>query len=69
VRGRGDRLGKIGGPWACRDTRLPVATIIEVLEDPPIETVMEPFDVTREQIRPVLNVEARSLAPADAHPV
>ncbi len=61
--------GKVGGAWVFRDTRLPVATIIENLEDLPIEQVMEQFDVTREQISAVLNFVARSLAPVDAHPL
>ena len=64
--------GKVGGAWVFRDTRLPVATVIENLEDLTIEEVMEQFDVTREQITAVLDFVARSLrtsapAPADAH--
>ena len=41
--------GKVSGAWAFRDTRLPVATVIENLEDLRVEEVMEQFDVTREQ--------------------
>jgi uncharacterized protein (DUF433 family) len=64
------------GEWVFRDTRLPVATVIENLEDLSVEEVMEQFDVTREQIRAVLDFVARSLrvpawvedsAPVDAH--
>lgn len=70
--------GKLSGAWVFRDTRLPVATVIENLEDLSIEEVMEQFDVTREQIAAVLDFVAQSLqAPAppvgsdpnDAHPL
>ena len=57
--------GKVSGAWVFRDTRLPVATVIENLEDLSIEEVMEQFDVTREQIAAVLEFVALSLqAPA-----
>ena len=68
--------GKVGGAWVFRDTRLPVATVIENLEDLSVEEVMEQFDVTREQIAAVLDFVAQSLrtsaptqdsAPIDAH--
>jgi uncharacterized protein (DUF433 family) len=68
--------GKVSGAWVFRDTRLPVVTVIENLEDLSIEEVMEQFDVTREQINAVLDFVAQSLqvsAPeqpsvaADAH--
>ncbi|MGO9337098.1 MAG: DUF433 domain-containing protein [Terracidiphilus sp.] len=64
------------GAWVFRDTRLPVATVIENLEDLSIEEVMEQFDVTREQIAAVLDFVAQSLnastpeqppVPVDAH--
>ncbi|HEY3972434.1 MAG TPA: DUF433 domain-containing protein [Candidatus Sulfotelmatobacter sp.] len=68
--------GKVGGAWVFKDTRLPVATVIENLEDLSVEEVMEQFDVTREQIAAVLDFVAQSLAmpanpasPADAHPL
>jgi uncharacterized protein (DUF433 family) len=70
--------GKVSGAWVFRGTRLPVATVIENLEDLSVEEVMEQFDVTREQIAAVLEFVADSLkastpaqpsAPADAHPV
>ncbi len=68
--------GKVSGAWVFRGTRLPVATVIENLEDLSIEEVMEQFDVTREQITAVLDFVAKSLnapaaptvASADAHP-
>ncbi len=53
--------GKVGGAWVFRDTRLPVATVFENLEDLSIEEVMEQFDVTREQITAVLDFVAQSL--------
>ncbi|HME24946.1 MAG TPA: DUF433 domain-containing protein [Acetobacteraceae bacterium] len=63
---------KVGGAWVFRGTRLPVATVIENLEDLSVEEVMHQFDVTREQIAAVLDFVAQSLrdsAPADAHSV
>ena len=70
--------GKLSGAWVFRDTRLPVATVIENLEDLTIEEVMEQFDVTREQIAAVLEFVAQSLqtpappvgtVPVHAHPL
>jgi uncharacterized protein (DUF433 family) len=61
--------GKVSGAWVFRDTRLPVATVIENLEDLSVEEVMEQFDVTREQIEAVLEFVAQSLrtpVPAEA---
>lgn len=63
------------GEWGFRDTRLPVATVIENLEDLSVEEVMEQFDVSREQILAVLEFVAQSLKtpatqpsePLDAH--
>jgi uncharacterized protein (DUF433 family) len=68
--------GKVSGAWVFRNTRLPVATVIENLEEMSVEEVMEQFDVTREQIEAVLQFVAQSLRPpvipqqasADAHP-
>ncbi len=68
------------GAWVFKDTRMPVATVFENLEvGASIEEIIEQYDVTREQIRAVLEFAARSLdAPpvlvgaaslADAHPV
>jgi uncharacterized protein (DUF433 family) len=64
--------GKVSGAWVFRGTRLPVATVIENLEDLSVEEVMEQFDVTREQIVAVLDFVARSLResePASANSV
>ncbi|HEY5869850.1 MAG TPA: DUF433 domain-containing protein [Candidatus Tectomicrobia bacterium] len=68
---------KVSGAWVFRNTRLPVATVIENLEDLSVEEVMEQFDVTRAQITAVLDFVAQSLktpstptpVPADAHSV
>ena len=70
--------GKVSGAWVFRDTRLPVATVIENLEDLSVEEVMEQFDVSREQITAVLEFVAQSLkvsapeepsGPVDAHSI
>jgi len=70
--------GKVSGAWVFRDTRLPVATVIENLEDLSVEEVMEQFDVTREQITAVLDFVAQrpnasaaehTPVPVDAHSV
>ncbi len=70
--------GKVSGAWVFKDTRLPVATVIENLEDLSVEEVMEQFDVTREQITAVLEFVAQSLKTpmmppsaelVDAHPL
>jgi uncharacterized protein (DUF433 family) len=60
---------KLSGAWVFRDTRLPVATVVENLEDLSIEEVIEQFDVTREQIQAVLEFVAHSLKepPPPAH--
>jgi uncharacterized protein (DUF433 family) len=68
------------GAWVFKDTRMPVSTVFENLEvGASIEEIIEQYDVTREQIRAVLEFAARSLdAPpalvgaarlTDAHPV
>lgn len=62
----------MSGAWVFKGTRLPVATIIENLEDLSIEEVMEQFDVTRGQITAVLDFVAESLRepiPAGARPL
>ena len=64
--------GKVSGAWVFKGTRLPVATVIENLEDLSIDEVIEQFDVTREQIMSVLEFVAASLradpAATGAHP-
>ena len=63
--------GKVSGAWVFKGTRLPVATVIENLEDLSIDEVIEQFDVTREQVAAVLEFVAQSLrasdVPAGAH--
>ena len=53
--------GKVSGAWVFKGTRLPVATIIENLEDLSVDEVIEQFDVTREQVTAVLEFVAESL--------
>ena len=53
--------GKVSGAWVFKDTRMPVATVFENLEDMSVAEVMEQFDVTREQIEAVLEFVAQSL--------
>lgn len=68
--------GKVSGAWVFRGTRLPVATVMENLEDLSVEEVMDQFDVSREQIAAVLQFVVESLhtpvpfiePPANAHP-
>ncbi len=65
--------GKVSGAWVFKGTRLPVATVIENLEELSIDEVIEQFDVTREQVAAVLEFVAQSLrasdVPAGAHPL
>jgi uncharacterized protein (DUF433 family) len=65
--------GKVSGAWVFKGTRLPVATIIENLEDLSVDEVIEQFDVTREQVTAVLEFVAESLrasaVPAGARPL
>ncbi len=56
--------GRVSGGWVFKDTRMPVATVFENLEDMSVEEVMEQFDVTREQIEAVLEFVAQSLKTA-----
>jgi len=57
--------GKVSGAWVFRNTRMPVATVFENLEDGlTIEELIEQFDITREQVKAVLEFAARSLAAA-----
>jgi uncharacterized protein (DUF433 family) len=57
--------GKVSGAWVFKGTRLPVATVIENLEDLSVDEVIEQFDVTREQIEAVLDFVAQSLRASD----
>ncbi|HUY95435.1 MAG TPA: DUF433 domain-containing protein [Terracidiphilus sp.] len=53
--------GRVSGAWVFRNTRMPVATVIENLEDMSIDEVIKQFDVSREQIQAVLDFIAESL--------
>ena len=54
--------GRLGGAWVFKDTRLPVSTVFDNLEDGvSIEEIMEWFRLSREQIVTVLEFAARSL--------
>jgi len=54
--------GKVSGAWVFRGTRMPVATVFEnLMAGATIEEIMEWFDVSKEQIAPVLSFVARSL--------
>jgi uncharacterized protein (DUF433 family) len=57
--------GTVSGAWVFKGTRLPVATVIENLEDLSIDEVIEQFDVTREQVAAVLAFVAQSLRASD----
>lgn len=69
--------GRLNGAWVFRDTRMPVSAVFENLEaGATIEEIIEQFDISREQIKAVLEFAARSLDPvavpaaeptADAH--
>ncbi len=51
----------MSGAWVFKDTRLPVATVFENLEDMSVQEVMDEYEVTREQIEAVLGFVAQSL--------
>src|SRR3970040_2461441 len=57
------------GVSGFKGTRLPVATVIENLEELSIDEVIEQFDVTREQVAAVLEFVAQSLRASDFPPV
>ncbi|MGE3509929.1 MAG: DUF433 domain-containing protein [Vicinamibacterales bacterium] len=63
---------RVGGAWVFKGTRLPVATVIKNLEDLSVDEVIEQFDVSRDEVRAVLEFVAESLsseAPASARAV
>ena len=59
--------GKVSGAWVFRDTRLPVATVIENLEDLSVEEVMEQFDVSRQEVTALLEFVTHSLERAPVY--
>lgn len=57
--------GKVTGAWVFRDTRMPVKLVFENLEDGmSIDEIIEQYDVTREQVKAVIEFAARSLETA-----
>lgn len=54
--------GKVSGAWVFRDTRMPVKLVFENLEDGmSIDEIIEQYDVTREQVKAVIDFAAQSL--------
>jgi len=54
--------GKVSGAWLFRDSRMPVQLVFENLEDGmSIDEITEQYDVTREQVKAVIEFAARSL--------
>jgi uncharacterized protein (DUF433 family) len=59
--------GRVSGAWVFRDSRMPVQLVFENLEDGmSIEEITEQYDVTREQVKAVIEFAARSLDTAAA---
>jgi len=60
--------GRLSGAWMFKDTRMPVSAVFENLEaGATIDEIVEQFDITRDQIKTVLEFAARSLdAPTPA---
>jgi len=52
--------GKRSGAWVFKDTRFPVATVFENLQDMSVDELIEEFGVTREQVEAVLQFVADS---------
>ncbi len=58
--------GKVSGAWVFRDSRMPVKLVFENLEDGmSIDEITQQYDVTREQVKSVIDFAARSLDTAD----
>jgi uncharacterized protein (DUF433 family) len=57
--------GKRSGAWVFKNTRMPVSTVFESLQDISVDRLVEEFGVTREQVQAVLQFAAHSAeAPA-----
>ena len=55
--------GKLSGAWVFRNTRMPVSAVFENLEaGATVAEIMEWFHLSREQIDPVLQFDARAVA-------
>jgi uncharacterized protein (DUF433 family) len=62
--------GRLSGAWVFKDTRMPVSAVFENLEaGSDIDEIIEQFDITREQIKTVLEFVARSLDAPTPSPV
>lgn len=54
--------GRLSGAWVFRNTRMPVSAVFENLEaGATIDEIVEQFDITREEIKAVIEFAARSL--------
>ena len=54
--------GKLSGAWVFRNSRMPVKLVFENLEDGmSIDEIIEQYDVTRDQVKAVIEFAARSL--------
>lgn len=60
--------GKVSGAWVFKNTRTPVSTVFENLQDMNVDEVMEEFGVTREQVQAVLQFAAHSAEAAAPRP-
>lgn len=62
--------GRLSGAWVFRNTRMPVSAVFENLEaGSNIDEIIEQFDITRDQIKAVLEFAARSLDAPTPSPV
>ena len=62
--------GRLSGAWVFRNTRMPVSAVFENLEvGADIDEIIEQFDITREQVKTVLEFAARSLDAPTPSPV
>ena len=52
--------GKRSGAWVFKDTRMPVSSVFENLQDMTVDELVEEFGVTREQVQAVLEFAAHS---------
>jgi uncharacterized protein (DUF433 family) len=52
--------GKLGGAWVFKNSRTPISTVFENLQDMSVDELIEEFGVTREQVEAVLQFAAQS---------
>jgi len=52
--------GKRSGAWVFKNTRTPVSTVFENLQDMSVDELVGEFGVTREQVQAVLQFAAHS---------